>query len=1364
MISKTLNNGVSKVNKILIKSPSVSDVEVKKIIKYTNGVSEEIYPNKLEKLVVTTNLDTLSNTIDVEGDAYGCPLIKESDENHLTNIDITVKPYPITSYWKIDNDVYKGEQTISKPIDFSKQDPNSTLVQTIIVKSIDESITIPVNFATRSAAGEGTVDSTNPDYKWTFDRNNNLKDTSKTYQFVKADTSTDELQPRFEEKDGKFALAQCVTENVDTTQQNVYTISGLTFNTRALGGAISLWLQQSSYVKGTFGFIEGDDIDMSSSDRISVIVNSNGAWSSKIGCPSNSSLTYPTTTSSDQRLPLNAWHHACITWTRTYSYDELTTNTELQSELGLTYNGTNYMWSSKRFSSSANKQADMKIENKYEYFLASYYCDGVLKGEKFSRVLLTNKTMDYGDNGRFVINLGKNYGTTVSHQWIADLAIYQRELSESEITSIYLGTNTGSGDGSTPVIPPTKQDEVTRNRVVPNPLPLPTARLKPFIIDNETIAIAGDYQEFIVQQLEAEYSDCLRPYELNLVNGFYGDDPWRINLMYQYCVQQLHLDYLPKVTAKWDTGNFWTIKQGTTTVSYNQIDRWLYSNDMFACWDPIHHSRWVQVPKVMNPVFVAYIKLSTPMVEGNTYTITSSNGDSCSISYSQNSRAASIKVNQEGYLPNNPKKAYFGMWLGPMGGRYPSIDLESLTFQLRNKSDNSVVYTGQGNRILGNDLDKTYNKSTGFTYPVSGENTWELDFSDFNTEGEYVIYIPNVGCSWDFKISDRAWDKALWVYARGMYHQRSSAKPESITKWSYDYDCHRRTYNASFFISNDKDYASCVSSSSQPFTSNFKDANHLNFECCAIADSNPNNNTDFVRELKGGWWDAADFDRRPYHFKCIQDLIYSHYINPDLIKDGDFDIPESGNGTPDNLSEAEYGLNFYRLLQNDDGSVGAWVETISHESGVPWDSKLRYYKSNPNRSDTVRYAWLAAALSRQLMSTNSSEAKERSAMWLASAIKAFDWASKEENTCVASINYQGIDYVYQETLSFNEATTYTNVNYNGTNYLIPHNKNVSFCFGDYAAHAALVLYAITKQNKYSKLFSEYYELLKYHLEYNAGSNAYSEFYIDELIQEEQLKNEFEKEYNHHIEVLKTHCENTYKHQYTHKYKMLTFSEDPSGTASMSQYIGNQSWGVVHPETKGKAYILYWKATGDVKWKNAAIDTMNWAMGCNEYGCTLTCGVGKTYPVVHLDHYVNNIGVYKNIQEAQWGISPYRYIGLNKIAYPYIYIEQFTGNADAKFNFATNKILKLTPNYGEYQIINTSNLTDWIATHVPLQKQYNEGQHITVAQSEYTISETVSGKVYMSCALMPTGYIHDTTLKNYTPKTSKYDLDGYIILP
>jgi hypothetical protein len=278
MISKTLNNGVSKVNKILIKSPSGSDVEVKKIIKYTNGVSEEIYPNKLEKLVVTTNLDTLSNTVDVECDAYGCPLIKESDEGHLTNIDITVKPYPITSYWKIDNDVYKGEQTISKPIDFSKQNPNTIIVQTITVKSIDESITIPVNFATRSAAGEGTVDSTNPDYKWSFDKNNNLKDNSNTYQFVKADTSTEELQPKFEEKDGKFALAQCVTENVDTTQQNVYTVSGLTFNTRALGGAVSLWVQQSTYGKCTYGFIEGDDIDVSSSDRISVIVNSYGAW------------------------------------------------------------------------------------------------------------------------------------------------------------------------------------------------------------------------------------------------------------------------------------------------------------------------------------------------------------------------------------------------------------------------------------------------------------------------------------------------------------------------------------------------------------------------------------------------------------------------------------------------------------------------------------------------------------------------------------------------------------------------------------------------------------------------------------------------------------------------------------------------------------------------------------------------------------------------------------------------------------------------------------------------------------------------------------------------------------------------------
>ena len=1384
MLSKTIKSGITKINKVVVKNSSNEEVPVKKIIKYSNNISTEIYPNKVEKLIVKSSLDSLVNNKEVEDDAYGAFVVDEKQENHITSFTITVKPYPNNAYWKIGENVYQGENTVTCDITFDNQEQGTTVLNTVHVQSIDETIDIPVNYYTKKLEDKSntTTDTTNPYLKWTFDES--LTDTTGQYTFVKADSS---LPVVYQEVNGKDALGSCPsTENSDTTQQNVYVLNGLPFDSKTEGGAISLWINQSSYNSASFGFIDGDAIDArtTSTNHVIALVNANGACGGRIGY--KPSATYPSTTGSANRLSMNEWHHLLITWSKTVDGEDIMTIP------GVTYDETGgagkgaYVWSSVNFKDSSNKHPDFTISRQYNadtkngYFLARYYCDGVLCGEDFSQISYNDvngkentnsaytgtpaKSMDLGENGRFVINFGKNTVASTT-MWISDMALYTRELSEAEVSSIYNGVS-----GDLTVVPP-MQSEVARNRKVPEVIPTPQARLKPFIIDNETVVIAGDYREWMVNQLSVEYKDCISPYEHNYQNGYYADNPWRLNLMYQYSVQELYLNYFPGVRDMWDTPDLWTIKNNSNaTVSYTAIDRWLYSNDMFAFWDVAVGKRWVTIPKVACPVFTSYIKLSTPMTIGNTYTFTLKNGESVSIEYTATSRAKSIKVNQEGYLLNEKKKAYFGAWLGPKGGKYPSEDLESLTFEIRNKSNNTVVYTGNGTRIEGNLTDKTYNKSTGFTYPVTGENTWELDFSDFKTEGEYYVYIPNVGCSWDFKVSDRAWDKALWVYARGMYHQRSQAKPESITKWSYDYDCHRRTYIADFFISNDKDYDSCVSNESQLLISNFSNSAHTNFECCAIEDTKEHLdsgivNTNFVRELKGGWWDAADFDRRPYHFKCIQDLIYSHYINPTLIKDGDFDIPESGDTIPDNLSEAEYGLSFYKQLQDEDGGVGAWVETSSHESGVPWKSKMKYYKSNPNRSDTVRYAWLAAALARQLLLVGTTEAKEKSATWLASAIKAFDWASQESNTCVSSIMFEGVNYVYQETLSFNETQTYTTVSWkDGKSYLIPHKKQVSFCFGDFAAHAAIVLYAITKQDKYFKLFSEYYELLKYHLEYNAGSNAYSEFYIDELIQEDELKQEFEKEYQHHIGILKTHCENTYKHQYTHKYKMLTFSEDPAGQASMSQYIGNQSWGIVHPETKGKAYILYWKATGETKWKDAAIDAMNWAMGCNEQGTSVTVGVGKTYPVVHLDHYINNVGVYKNIQEAQWGISPYRYIGLNKIVYPYIYIISMTGNTEAKFNFKSNKTLKLTPNTSDYQIINSSNLTNWIAENVPLQRQYNEVQDSTVEQSEYTISETISGKIYMACALIPNGFVHDTTLKNYVPKSSKYELDGYISIP
>ncbi|MCB1135851.1 MAG: glycoside hydrolase family 9 protein, partial [Chlamydiia bacterium] len=69
---------------------------------------------------------------------------------------------------------------------------------------------------------------------------------------------------------------------------------------------------------------------------------------------------------------------------------------------------------------------------------------------------------------------------------------------------------------------------------------------------------------------------------------------------------------------------------------------------------------------------------------------------------------------------------------------------------------------------------------------------------------------------------------------------------------------------------------------------------------------------------QGGWHDAADWDRRTQHLTCVLDLLNAYEIAPQKFLDGQLNIPESGNGIPDILDEAEYGLRVWLKSQNAD--------------------------------------------------------------------------------------------------------------------------------------------------------------------------------------------------------------------------------------------------------------------------------------------------------------------------------------------------------------------------------------------------------------------------------------------------------------
>ena len=78
------------------------------------------------------------------------------------------------------------------------------------------------------------------------------------------------------------------------------------------------------------------------------------------------------------------------------------------------------------------------------------------------------------------------------------------------------------------------------------------------------------------------------------------------------------------------------------------------------------------------------------------------------------------------------------------------------------------------------------------------------------------------------------------------------------------------------------------------------------------------------RTVRGGYHDAADYDRRPTHIPIAHNLCRVYEMNPEAFIDKQFVIPESGNGIPDVLDEGGYLFgNAWKLH----GIVKDWLRT-----------------------------------------------------------------------------------------------------------------------------------------------------------------------------------------------------------------------------------------------------------------------------------------------------------------------------------------------------------------------------------------------------------------------------------------------------
>lgn len=343
-----------------------------------------------------------------------------------------------------------------------------------------------------------------------------------------------------------------------------------------------------------------------------------------------------------------------------------------------------------------------------------------------------------------------------------------------------------------------------------------------------------------------------------------------------------------------------------------------------------------------------------------------------------------IHANQVGYVSDGPKVAYMSYWTGE-----GSIDFSIANeFQLIDENTGKSVYTGSVNFLISG-ADEKWSKS----------NVYSMDFSAFNTQGKYHIYVPGVGISYPFEISANIYkDQIGYTLIRGMTMQRDNnagLDDPNVTHWN-------------------------------------RPAAHL--------DDAIDQATGQKVDLTGGHMDAGD--RGKYSWNVADavaiDLSAAELFPKNIETLGEtLQIPESNNGKPDYLDETVYELDYlYKLVMNTglDGGISQWLKPVGegYEFGYPAEGASgRIYfdgadadgkdKHGPIKQETLfGAAALAMAYNTPIMQKYF---PEKCQQYLTAALKAFkayedhkDSTTYWDTTHTNDLYYEDQPYAYMDEL------------------------------------------------------------------------------------------------------------------------------------------------------------------------------------------------------------------------------------------------------------------------------------------------------------------------------------------------------------
>ena len=324
-----------------------------------------------------------------------------------------------------------------------------------------------------------------------------------------------------------------------------------------------------------------------------------------------------------------------------------------------------------------------------------------------------------------------------------------------------------------------------------------------------------------------------------------------------------------------------------------------------------------------------YLQLAQPVADGQQVEVTNPDGTLWTVGKAFGSAEFSetvdplryspaIHVNQEGYLPKQPKKAMVGYYAGSLGEM--SIPA-SAGFTIVDANTGKQVYQGT----------LTQRPDSGYAYtPAPYQQVYEADFTPMKKTGEYRLVVPGMGASLPFFINDGIAMTFTRAYALGLYHQRcgtNTALP--YTRFTHDV-CH----NAPASIP--------ATAESAPFTwttvSNYSQIiNSDNPIQKAPAMTSPAAQLfPFVKQgtvdVSGGHHDAGDYSKYILNSaSLIHYLMFAVDSMPGVAALDNLGIPESGDKISDVMQEAKWEADFVAKMQDSDGGFYFLVYPTNRE-------------------------------------------------------------------------------------------------------------------------------------------------------------------------------------------------------------------------------------------------------------------------------------------------------------------------------------------------------------------------------------------------------------------------------------------------